>query len=137
MSTKTIHLIVFLAFLIHGIGHFQGVVSSFGVNIGKSGGYKSWLLKSQSDKTNKTICFILYFLSAVGFLIVAASFKGWLFDASLWKPLAFITAIISVIALIFFWNALAMFFNKAGAIIVNAFCLFSIYLIKWPASLFD
>ena len=65
MSTKTIKLLVFIAILVHGIGHLQGVLSSLGVKLNKSTSYKSWLLKTQSERTNRVICFFLYLFTAI------------------------------------------------------------------------
>jgi hypothetical protein len=45
---------------------------------------------------------------------------------SLWQSLALVTAFISTLCLVLFPNALAMFFNKAGAIAVNLIIYYSV-----------
>jgi hypothetical protein len=46
MTTKTIKLIAFIALLVHGIGHFQGVAAGLGLKINNAVPAQSWLLKS-------------------------------------------------------------------------------------------
>ena len=93
MNSKTLKSIIFIALLVHGIGHIQGVVCGFGVKFRDSSTYLSWLLKGMGDTPNRILC-ILFFLS---------------------------TAVLSTAGLILFPRALAMFFNLAGAILVNVF----------------
>lgn len=138
MSTKTIKLLVFLAFLVHGIGHIQGVIGSLGVKMSNSSSSVSWLLKGPGAGTNRTICFILYSGAALFGILTALSFKGILFATSSWELFALITAFISTAGLILFPNALAMFFNKIGAIAVNLIIYYSVLFNgKWPSVIFE
>lgn len=138
MSTKTIKLLVFIAILVHGIGHLQGVLSSLGVKLNKSTSYKSWLLKTQSERTNRVICFFLYLFTAIFGILAALSFKDLIISHTIWQTLMIITAVLSSLALILFPNALAMFFNKAGAIAVNLITYYSlVFNGNWPAAIFE
>jgi len=125
MTTKTIKLIVFIALLVHGIGHLQGVVASFGVKINDAQPAQSWLLKSLDAQWNKRICFTLFLVTSVIGIITALSFKDILIDSTVWQVTALITAIISVLCLVVFPNSFAMFFNKIGAIGVNLFLFYT------------
>ena len=138
MTKKTVKLIVFFLLLIHGIGHLQGVVASFGVKINNSNARISWLLKDFGERLNSKICFVLFLTTAVCGILTALSFKGILLSESIWQNLATITTISSTLCLVLFPNGFAMFFNKIGAIAVNLIIYYSIVFSQnWPAVLFE
>jgi hypothetical protein len=137
MTTKTIKLIAFIALLVHGIGHFQGVAASLGLKINNAVPAQSWLLKSIGTSINNTVCLILFLLTGIAGIITALSFKG-IIIADMWQSLAVVTAVLSTLALILFPNGFAMFFNKVGAIAVNLFIYYSIVFSQnWPSVLFE
>ena len=138
MTTKTVKLIAFVLLLVHRIGHFQGVVASFGVNINNSNARVSWLLKSLGENVNARICFGLFFITAIFGILTAFSFKGILISVSDWQTLATITAITSTFCLVLFPNGIAMFFNKIGAVAVNLIIFFYsiVFNQNWPAEIF-
>jgi hypothetical protein len=76
MSPKTVKLLAFLALLVHGIGHLQGVVSSTGVKFRSSSSNRSWLLRGLGDQWNKLICLVLYLAAGVLGILAALSFNG-------------------------------------------------------------
>lgn len=138
MTTKTIKLIAFIALLVHGIGHFQGVVASFGIKINNSSPSASWLLKDFGEKFNHRFALILFFVTGILGITTALSFKGIMLPVSLWQSVAIYTAICSTLCLVIFPNNFAMFFNKVGAIGVNLFIYYSIIIGgNWPSVLFD
>jgi hypothetical protein len=138
MNTKTIKLIAFIVLLVHGIGHFQGVVASLGVKINNDKPAVSWLLKDLGSSTNKIICFLLFLCTGLLGIAAAFSLKGILFPESIWQTLALITAFCSTACLILFPNGFAMLFNKVGAIAVNLIIYYSILFHQhWPSALFD
>ena len=138
MTTKTVKLIAFIILLVHGIGHLQGLVASFGVKINSSNVRVSWLLKNLGESVNAKICFSLFLVAAVCGILTALSFKGILISVSAWQILATITAVVSTLCLVLFPNGFAMFFNKIGAIGVNLVIYYSIVLNQnWPAVIFD
>ena len=55
MNSKTLKSIIFIALLVHGIGHIQGVVCGFGVKFRDSSTYLSWLLKGMGDTPNRIL----------------------------------------------------------------------------------
>ena len=137
MTIKTIKLIVFLALLVHGIGHLQGVVAGLGVKFFKSSSTDSWLLKGLGEGANRFICLILHLLTAVTGVLTALCFKDIFLQEGSWEMLALVTALCSTACLVLFPRALAMFFNKAGAVAVNLWIYYSILLNgNWPAEIF-
>ena len=138
MSANSVKLIAFLALLVHGVGHLQGVVSSSGVKFRTSTSNTSWLLKRLDVKWNKLICLLLYLAASVFGIFAALSFRGVLGPDSQWTSLAIACAIFSSLGLVFFPKALALFFNKAGAIAVNLFIFYSILFNgNWPSAIFE
>ena len=137
MTTKTIKLIAFIALLVHGIGHFQGVAAGLGIRINSANPAQSWLLKGSNQKINRTICIVLFLLTGVIGIITAFSFRG-IFLAEAWQMLALFTAVFSTLCLILYPNSFAMFFNKVGAIGMNLIIYYSIaFNQNWPAVLFE
>ena len=137
MTTKTVKIIAFIALLVHGIGHFQGVAAGLGLRINNSDPAQSWLLKSFSKDINRTICLVLFFITGVLGILAALSYNG-VFTPDDWQIFAVITAILSTLCLVFFPNGFAMFFNKAGAIAVNLLIYYSIvFSQQWPDVLFS
>jgi len=138
MTTKTIKLIVFITLLVHGIGHFQGVVAGLGVKINNAEATRSWLLQSLSDKTQRWICLAMFLVTGIMGILTALSFRNILVSSSSWQIFALITAILSTLCLVFYFNGFAMFFNKIGAIAVNLLIYYSILFNgQWPAAAFE
>jgi hypothetical protein len=90
------------------------------------------------ENTNHIICLILYLGTAIIGIATALCFKEWLLSAWNWQTLALVTALGSTFCLVLFPNALAMFFNKAGAVAVNLLIYYSILFNGyWPSAAFD
>jgi len=137
MTPKTIKLIAFVALLVHGIGHFQGVAAGLGLKINNSNPAQSWLLKNSSEKLNRTLCMVLFLVTGIIGIMTALAFREILL-AELWQTLALITATLSTLCLLLFPNSFAMLFNKVGAILVNGIIYYSIAFGQaWPSALFE
>ena len=114
------------------------VVSCLGVKFHSSTSNISWLLKGLGESANRNICLVLYLVAAITGILAALSFFGILFSGGNWQLFAIITAVFSSLSLILFPNALAMFFNKAGAIAVNLLIYYSVVFQQhWPAAAFE
>ena len=138
MSANSVKLIAFLALLVHGIGHLQGAVSSSGVKFRTSTSNSSWLLKGVAEKWNKRIGLVLYLAASVFGIFAALSLRGVLGPESQWVSLAMACAIFSTLGMVLFPKALALFFNKAGAIAVNLIIFYSILFNgSWPSAIFE
>ena len=138
MSASSVKLIAFLVLLVHGIGHLQGVVSSSGIKFRTSTSNTSWLLKGLGTRWNRIICMGLYGGASLFGMLGALGLRGVLGPAFPWPVFALLAAIFSVLGLVLFPKALAVFFNKAGAIVVNLIIFYSILFNgSWPSSIFD
>ena len=59
---------------------------------------------------------------------------GWGIPHAWWRPLATISAVISLLALALFWNALIFLFpHKVGALAINVATLICLLALNWPA----
>ena len=138
MTTKTVKLLVLITLLVHGIGHIQGVIAGMGVNFTANTSNKSWLFKGMTENTHRILCTALYLGAALTSILAALGFKGILVPETSWQVFALAAAFISTAALVIFPNALAMFFNKLGAIAVNLLIYYSILFNgAFPAAAFD
>jgi predicted permease len=131
-------LIGFLALLVHGVGHLQGVVTSSGIRFRTTTSNSSWLLKGLGEKWNRLVCLVLYLTAGLLGIFASLSLRGVLGPGSNWTSMALACAIFSTVGLVLFPRALVMFFNKVGAIAVNMIIFYSILFNgNWPAALFE
>jgi hypothetical protein len=134
MSPDIFRTIVAIFFFVHAIGHIQGIVASLGLFKSNTWHIQSWLFDGLlGEKGSRIVAIILFAVCVLGFLATAFAFVGVGFPHDSWRTLAIIFAIPSVFSLIAYWNAFAMFFNKAGAIGVNAWILIGLLILKWPS----
>ena len=96
------------------------------------------MLKGLGGGINRTFCLAVYLAAGLLGIFAALSFFGIVFTATSWQNFALTSAFFSAAALILFPNALAMFFNKAGAIAVNLIIFYSILFNgHWPTAVFN
>jgi hypothetical protein len=135
MSGTTLRIIIALVFLVHGVGHFMGIMPAVGLSSVKGWSSRSWLLTPLLGETASRIISVVLFLAAlVGFLAAALGLMGWLVPHDTWRTLAVASAMISLIALALFWNAFVSFFpNKLGAIVVDVATLVCLLVLNWPS----
>ena len=70
----------------------------------------------------------------VGFIAAAMALMGWLVPHDMWRTLAIWSSVISLIAIILFWNAFVTLFpNKIGAIAVDVATLVALLWANWPS----
>ena len=134
MTPKTLRTIVAIFLFVHAIGHGQGIVASLGLLNSETWNVRSWLFDNLiGEKASRTLAMMLFIICVLGFLATAFSFLGIGLPHESWRTLAIIFSIPSVLSLIAYWNAFAMFFNKVGAIGVNAWILIGLLILKWPS----
>jgi hypothetical protein len=86
-----------------------------------------------SDPASRVISIILIGAVLIGFIGAALGLFGWLVPHEFWRTLALVSAVISLVALILFWNSFAaLFANKIGAIAVNVAVLWGLFWANWP-----
>ena len=134
MSPKTLRTIIAIFLFVHAIGHIQGIVASLGVIKTETWNVRSWLFDDLlGEKGSRILAMILFAVCVLGFLATAFSFLGVGLPHELWRTLAIIFAVPSVLGLVAYWNAFAQLFNKVGAIGVNGWILIGLLLLKWPS----
>ena len=134
MSPKTLRTIITVFLFVHAIGHIQGVIASLGVIKSESWHARSWLFDGLlGEKGSQILALVLMVLSVLGFLATAFSFLGIGIPHEIWRTLAAVSSVPSILGLIFYWHAFSQFFNKIGAIGVNGWILIGLLLLKWPS----
>ncbi len=134
MSPKTLRTLITILLFVHAIGHIQGIVASLGVLESETWHIRSWLFDGLlGEKGSRTLATILFIVIVLGFLATAFSFMGLGLPHDAWRTLAILFAIPSVLSLISYWNAFAMFFNKVGAIGINGWILIGLLIMNWPS----
>jgi hypothetical protein len=133
MSPKTLRTIIAIFLFVHAIGHGQGLVASLGLFNSDTWHARSWLFDNLlGEKGSRVLALILMVICILGFIATAFSFLGIGIPHDLWRTLAIIFAVPSVLSLIFYWNAFSQLFNKIGAIGVNGWILIGLLIMKWP-----
>ena len=134
MSPKTLRTILAILLFVHAIGHIQGIIVSLGVIKSETWNVRSWLFDGLlGEKGSRTLALVLFIVIVLGFLATAFSFLGIGIPHNAWRTLAVIFAIPSILSLVAYWNAFAMFFNKIGAIGVNGWILIGLLIMHWPS----
>jgi len=126
--------LIAIVFFIHGIGHIMCILPALGLDASPTWNSYSWLLTNLiGQKAANVVGIIIWLAAIVGFLLVALALLGWGVPYVWWRPLAVVSAVISLIGVILFWNAFASWFNKAGAITVDLAVLVGLLVLHWPA----
>jgi hypothetical protein len=135
MSPKAIQLIVPLVLIIHGIGHFMGIVPAAGLFSNPNWHARSWLLTDLIvDQPTRAISITLWLVLGIGFILAGAGAFGWEVTQGSWRTITLVLSVLSLIAIILFWNSFAAIHNKLGAILVNIAALVCILGLNWPST---
>jgi hypothetical protein len=136
MSDETIQILVPAVLIVHGIGHWMGIMTAAGLAQTDNWHSRSWLLTEPLGETNaRIIALILWVVTFVGFLAAGVGAAGWSPLQDSWRTIAVIASILSLIALALFWNAfVALFPNKIGSIVVNVGTLVAVWVMDFPAT---
>ena len=138
MSSSAIRIIMGIVILLHGIGHFMGVLAVLGIKISPNHSTHSWLLSGLLPKNILGLVCLLFSVAAI-LLFLTAGFGifDWFDLQPYWQKLALYAAVISLAGLILFWNSFPFLFpNKIGVIIIDLLSIVSIVWMKWPQELF-
>ncbi len=121
MSLHTIQILIAGVLFVHGVGHTLGY----------------WKPPSPSPKQKLSASALIWAsrvvwtLVALGFIISAMSFYGWLFPAEWWRPLAVGSAVLSLIGLMLFGKNWPVF-NYYSAAAVNLIILAELLYFHLP-----
>lgn len=134
MTVSTFGIIVAVVLFAHGIGHTMALIPILGLGGTETWNARSWLLTGLlGDTFSRVIGFILFTAALIGFIGAALAVMDWLVPHDWWQTLAIVSAVISLVAVVLFWNAFVMLFpNKIGAIAVNAAVLIGLLVANWP-----
>jgi hypothetical protein len=126
--------VIAIVFFIHGIGHIMCIMPALGLNVSPTWNSESWLLTGLIGQgATNVVAIIIWLAATVGFLLAALALLGWGVPHAWWRPLAVVSAVISLIGILLFWNAFAASFNKVGAITVDLAVLIGLLVLHWPA----
>ncbi|MFC1564820.1 hypothetical protein ACFL6G_07775 [candidate division KSB1 bacterium] len=138
MPASTIRMIVIVLLIFHGIGHYMGILSIFGIKLSQNMSSHSWFLTDLTgDKAARIIAFMLWVSAFAGFICSGLGLGDWIIPNSAWQIMAVISAFISLTGVILFWNAFAFLFNRIGVLAVNIAVLLSVLWLHLPASLYN
>jgi len=137
MSDPAIRLIAAGVLLLHGLSH-GGALAALawirlhpGTPTGAWLAARSWLVPSLSGDTATTLAGAFWIASMTGFVMAAMSFWGVVLPDSLWRPLAVMSACVSIAGITFFFGTWPMF-NTLAALGVNAAVLGAVLWLHWP-----
>lgn len=135
MSATTLRIIIGLVLIVHGIGHAMAFFPVMNLFSTEKWHHRSWLLTDLvGDSASRVISVVLFGSALIGFIAAALGLFGWLVPHDLWRTLAIVSAVISLVALALFWNSFASLFpNKIGAIAVNLAVLVCLFWLNWPS----
>ena len=134
MSGVTLRALVAVVLFIHGIGHVMGVMPALKLSTVEGWNSRSWLLTPILGETiSRILSIILFLVALVGFVASALALLGWVLPHDWWRTLAVVSAVISIVTIVLFWNAFVAFFpNKVGALGVDIAVLVCLLVLNWP-----
>jgi hypothetical protein len=112
----------------------MGILPALQVGNVKGWNSHSWLLTPLIGETaSRILSIILFVVALVGFVASALALLGWLVPHEWWRALAVVSAVISIVTIVLFWNAfVALFPNKVGALGVDIAVLVCLLVVNWP-----
>jgi hypothetical protein len=134
MSGTVLRALVAVVLFIHGIGHVMGILPALQVVNVKGWNSRSWLLTPLIGETaGRILSIILFVVALIGFVASALALLGWLVPHEWWRTLAVVSAVISIVTIVLFWNAfVALFPNKVGALGMDVAVLACLLVLNWP-----
>ena len=142
MSAATLRIVITLVLGFHGIGQLMGIIPMLKLPILENASNSlfqgwnshSWILSnSLGDGPARILGGILFGLAFLGFATAVFALMDWMIPHVYWKKIAFVSALLSMLALLLYWNALMLLFpHKIGNILVNAVVILSVWILEWP-----
>jgi hypothetical protein len=135
MSPIVVRYIIAFVLFVHGIGHVMAFFPAFGISSTETWHARSWLLTNLiGESASRVILVILFGAALLGFVGAALALMGWLVPHDAWRTLSIVSAVISLIAIVLYWNAfVALFPNKIGALTVDIAVLVCLLFLNWPS----
>ena len=143
MSAKLLRTIISFVFAFHGVGHAMGIIPALQIikvdasspDWLKNWSSHSWLLTNiLGGSVARAICIVLYLTAMVGFITTTLALLGWGIPHDLWRTLDVVSAVVSLLAIVIFWNGLIFLFpHKVGAVGLSIATLVCLLVLNWPA----
>ena len=134
MSGNTLRIVLAAILLIHGIGHFMGVIPALRLVEVKGWTSHSWLLTPiMGENGARILSIVLFLVCLIGFIAAGLALGGWLVPHEWWRTLAIVFSVVSLVTIVLFWQAFVVFFpNKVGALGVDIAVLVGVLWQNWP-----
>jgi hypothetical protein len=134
MTGSTLRILIAVILLAHGVGHWMGAATALGFISTDSWNARSWLFtRLFGDSAARGIGLVLWLAALIGFIAAGFALLNWLVPHPWWRTLAVVSAVISMIGIILYWNSFAAIFNKVGAVAVNIAVLVGLLWLNWPS----
>jgi hypothetical protein len=135
MSGITLRIIIAVVLFLHGIGHIMGVIPALRPTEVKGWNSRSWLLTPLLGETvSRVLSGVLFIVALAGFVASGLALLGWLVPHEWWRTLAVVSAVVSLVTVVLFWNAfVSLIPNKVGALGVDIAVLVCLLVLNWPS----
>jgi hypothetical protein len=134
LSGTTLRALIAAVLFVHGIGHIMGILPALRLFSVQGWNSSSWLLTPIIGQTaSRIISALLFALALAGFMLATLALVDWFVPHEWWRTLAVVSAVISIVTVVLFWNAFVAFFpNKVGALGVDIAVLVCLLALNWP-----
>ena len=142
MAPQTLRFLIASVLCFHGIGHLMGIIPGlrlFKVDASSSSWLKGWTSKSWllngllGDRAARYLCIVLFAAAFACTIAAALAVLGWGVPHAHWRTLALIAALLSLVSVVLYWNALMLFFpHKVGCLSVDLATLVCLLWLNWP-----
>jgi hypothetical protein len=130
MSPSIVRLLVIGVLVVHGLGHSLGVIGGWGIVRLQGGSSDSWILSPiLGARVTGLLEGVVWAIPMIGFVVAAA---GLWMGADWWRPVAIVSAVVSLFAIGLFWDQLVAT-SKIGAIAVDLAVLVGLVVAHWPS----
>lgn len=137
MPDSIVRLVIVGALALHGLGHggALGALIWIGARPGSdTGGWRaarSWLATGLPASTATTVASTFWIVSLIGFVAAALAFSGIVIPGEAWRPLAVVSALVSMVGIVLFWGTWPLF-NTFAALAMNVAVLVALLGLHWP-----
>jgi len=137
MSDSSVRLVILGALLLHGISH-GGALAALawigarpGSDTGSWQAARSWLAAGLPAGAATTVASAFWIASLIGFVAAALALWGVGVPGDAWRPLAVVSALVSMVGIVAFLGTWPMF-NTLAALAVNVAVLVAVLGLHWP-----
>jgi hypothetical protein len=124
--------IIALVLLLHGIGHVLGLFPTLGWARRPNWTDRSWLLTGLLGETaTRRLNALIWLAATLGFVVAGMGLLGQFISAGAWQTLAVLAAFVSLLGIIFYWQAFPDKVNKVGAILIDIVLLVALLWERW------